>query len=159
VRLAPCLLAILACGPPVRHPRITQELHPHPSEADLFRSCVALGGTEVKIAEDDPGAPTIVLQEVRLHGRSLPAPTVAIWADGRIVFARSPSGESGAPELRQGTISTTRVDELVRELDVALRSVPRSSSVHRDYVSGGQITTLAVRTGDHWLVASVYGAF
>jgi hypothetical protein len=156
------VLGCVACARVVEHPASSEILQPRITDDQIVAHCGEGERNEIRIGSDvDPGAPIIVLEEVHLHGWGSPQPTVAIWPNGRILFAH-PIGMDGDRikyEQLEATIPKTRVDTLVQETASALVTVPRYKSIYVNFgMDGGQLTTIVVRDGRQWRSATVYGA-
>jgi hypothetical protein len=115
-------------------------------------------GNDVEVdALADASAPLVVLEEIHLHGNGTPQPTIAVWADGHVVFS-TVVGEKF--EHLDGEMPSAAAAQLARDVFVALEGVARDTDVEKDYSSdGGQVTRIVVRTGGHWRSASVYGDY
>jgi hypothetical protein len=138
-------------------------LHPRAGRAALAARCSGGSDNEVRVAGVDPDAPVIVLEEIHYHGRQPPQPTIAIWADGHVLFNHQKAVDTdGAAvfDLLEGSMRQREVETLVRSVTSALISVPRYAEAEQGYISdGGQLTTITVRDGRRWISASTYGAY
>ncbi|MGE5186068.1 MAG: hypothetical protein ACM31C_28625, partial [Acidobacteriota bacterium] len=140
------VLGGVACARAVEHPASSEILQPQITDDQIVAHCSEGERNEIRIGSAvDAGAPIIVLEEVHLHGWGPPQPTVAIWPDGRILFAH-PSGMDGDRikyEQLEATLPKARVDALVREMASALVTVPRYESIYVNFgMDGGQLTTI-----------------
>lgn len=157
------VLGASACAHHVDYPSSTVVLQARATDDQIEKQCSEGKGNEIRVTSGvDPGTPILVLEEVHLHGWGPPQPTVAIWPDGKVLFAH-PVGKNGDDikyEKLEGAIPKSRVDELVHDVASALVSVPRYKSIYVNFgEDGGQLTTIVVRDGDKWRSATVYGAY
>lgn len=152
----------LACtGTAKREPKGLPYRYVPPAPPELPDGCTGgpdnelISGPEVG---SDP--PIIVLDDDFLpcFGQDPPRPRVAIWKDGTIVFARA-GVHAGEPiqELVQGTIPSSRVNNLLEDVAKAIEHSPRRFDAGGAF-PGGQ-TSLIVSDHGRWRAAIVNGAF
>ena len=157
------ILSCAACVRRVERPASTEFLQARPTDDQIEAQCSQGDHNEIRYAGGiDPGAPILVLEEVHLHGSGPPQPTVAIWPDGKILFAHiaRKRGDEVRYDQLEGAIPKSTVDALVREVASAIKIVPRYKSIYVNFgEDGGQETTIVVRDGDKWRSADVYGAY
>jgi hypothetical protein len=153
-----CFVPLSACSRPHAEPRAhTDSLQPPPTKEMALAGCRGSGDDVQLDAPIDTSAPIVVLEEIHLHGEQPPQPTIAIWADGHVVFTRDASERF---EHLDGEISTSTAATIARDVFAAIERVPRYTDVDKNHeVAGGQVTMITVRRGDRWRSASVYGAW
>lgn len=158
-----CLGAVVVVACASSGDRTTDALYPRAGEAALASRCSGGSHNEVRVAGVDQDAPVIVLEEIHFHGGQPPQPTIAIWANGRVLFDHQKAVDVGGHavfELLEGSMPKGEVEALVRKVTSAVTSVPRYTEAEQGaYISdGGQLTTITVRDGSRWFSASTYGA-
>lgn len=104
--------------------------------------------SDVRIATVDAEAPVLIVQETHLHGRGPPSPTLALWADGQVLFA-------GTDDRLTTTLPPSTIATLARSAYDQLHDVPHFTSVFD--ISGGTLLRITVRHGDDWRSAALYG--
>ncbi|MBL0220571.1 MAG: hypothetical protein IPQ07_42725 [Myxococcales bacterium] len=156
------LVVVGACSGANKPPARTDELVPRPTKNAILAGCSGGEDNEVRLSTVvEPDAPVLVLGEIHLHGTQPPQPTIAIWADGRVLFTRALPTSTDHVELEslEGSLPPAAVPGLVHDVAADLVAVPRYTDVFvHPGTSGGQMTTITVRDGHRWISATVYGA-
>ncbi len=155
-------MVVGACSGANKPPARTGELVPRPTKNAILAGCSGGEDNEVRLATGvEPDAPILVLGEIHLHGTQPPQRTIAIWADGRVLFTHALPTTTDHVELEslEGSIPPATVLGLVEDVAADLVAVPRYANLFvHPVTSGGQMTTITVRDGDRWINATVYGA-
>jgi hypothetical protein len=109
--------------------------------------------SEVVINEVGLDAPIVTVEELHMHGAGPPSPTIAIWADGQVLFADA--SEGGTASLLLSKMSMNEAAAIARDVYRMLDEVPRSTTVLD--ISGGTLLRITVRDGSRWRTSAVFG--
>jgi hypothetical protein len=132
----------------------TSTLRPRPHRESAIAGCRGdPNRSEVAISEPVLDAPIVIVEEIHMHGGGPPSPTIAIWADGQMLFADA--SEGGTASLLASKMSMNEAAAIARDVYRELDGVPRSTTVLD--ISSGTLLQITVRGGDHWRSASVFG--
>ena len=111
-------------------------------------SCVGDGSSEIVDDDETAAAPTIVLYERNPWRDGHDAPTLALWADGTVVFAAQ-------DHVAQAAIERAIASRTIAAATASLRHVPSYAAV--TLWSDQPTVEITVRDGDRWRTVRVYG--
>jgi len=138
-------------------PSASSVLQPVPTKASILATCRGTDNEVTVRTPDDGDPPMVVLEEVHLHGYQGAQPTIAVWADGSVIFSQQ-RGERSV-ELRT-VISPDAAAAIAHDVFEDLEGTPRYFDAGRNAsVDGGQLTTITVHAGARWRTAAVHDVY
>lgn len=156
MRSVVALVVIVGCREPaaMRPTAATSVLRPRPHMRAAIAGCRGdANSSEVVINEVGLDAPIVTVEELHMHGAGPPSPTIAIWADGQVLFADA--SEGGTASLLLSKMSMNEAAAIARDVYRMLDEVPRSTTVLD--ISGGTLLRITVRDGSRWRTSAVFG--